>query len=157
MRIYLDHAATSFPKAPGVTEAMHDFLDQHAGNPGRGGHRLTIAASRHVEGARCDIAEFLGGDPERTMLGPGATFWINTVIRGFLREGYWADLVIVDTEKSTEVTRERVISKCGWSPFEGQTFRSGITATLVNGQPAWHGGQIMENAAAARLKVRPQR
>lgn len=77
--------------------------------------------------------------------------------RGFLREGHWADLVIVDTGKSTEVTRERIISKCGWSPFEGQTFRSSITATLINGQLAWHEGQIIENDAAARLKFRAQR
>ena len=50
------------------------------------------------------------------------------VDRGYLREGYWADLVLVDTRKQTEVTRERVLSKCGWSPFEGETFRSRSSA-----------------------------
>ncbi len=73
------------------------------------------------------------------------------VDRGFLREGYWADLVLVDTAQTTPVTPERVLSKCGWSPFEGRTFRSRILSTLVNGQLAWHEGQIVEHSAAARL------
>ncbi len=78
--IYLDHGATSWPKAPGVAEAMARFLEHEAGNPGRGGHRLTVAASRVIEGAREDIASLLGADPERTLLGPGTTFWLNTVL-----------------------------------------------------------------------------
>ncbi|MEK6247345.1 MAG: amidohydrolase family protein [Planctomycetales bacterium] len=72
--------------------------------------------------------------------------------RGYLREGYWADLVIVDSRKGTQVSSERVLSKCGWSPFEGETFRSSIVSTLVNGQPVWQDGQIVENDAAARLE-----
>ena len=82
---YLDHGATSFPKAPGVAEAMARFVAEDAGNPGRGGHRLTVAASRAIERARERIADLLGGDPERTMLGPGATFWLNTVLPGLAR------------------------------------------------------------------------
>ncbi len=77
--------------------------------------------------------------------------------RGFLREGYWADLVLVDTERDTAVTSERVLSKCGWSPFEGQTFRSTIAATCVNGQVVWQDGRIVESGAAARLEFEPQR
>ncbi len=87
MTIYFDHGATSFPKAPGTAEAMHRFLDEASGNPGRGGHRLTLAASRAVEGARETIATLLGGDPERTLLGPGTTFWLNTVMRSCLDGG----------------------------------------------------------------------
>jgi dihydroorotase len=79
------------------------------------------------------------------------------VNRGFLREGYWADLVIIDTDQQTVVTPGRVLSKCGWSPFEGVTFRSAIVSTLVNGLPVWHGGQIVESDAAARLQFKPQR
>ena len=72
--------------------------------------------------------------------------------RGFLREGYWADLVIVDPQATTEVTRNNVLSKCGWSPFEGNTFRSRIVSTIINGELSWHGGNILENKAAARLQ-----
>jgi dihydroorotase len=79
------------------------------------------------------------------------------VERGYLREGYWADLVIVDTNRSTPVTPERVLSQCGWSPFEGETFRAEIVATLVNGQPVYQDGRIVEADAAARLQFRPQR
>jgi cysteine desulfurase/selenocysteine lyase len=85
--IYLDHASTSFPKAPEVAEAVALFLNRAAGNPGRGGHRLAVAASRVVEGARADVAALLGGVPERTLLGPGATFWINTVLASRLAAG----------------------------------------------------------------------
>jgi cysteine desulfurase family protein len=87
MSIYLDHGATSFPKAPDVADAVSLFLNQAAGNPGRGGHRLTVAASRVVEGAREDVAALLGGDPERTVLGSGATFWINAVLASRLNAG----------------------------------------------------------------------
>jgi len=87
MSIYLDHAATAFPKAPDVAEAVTLFLKQAAGNPGRGGHRLTVSASRVVEGAREDVAALLGGNPERTVFGPGATFWINAVLASRLKAG----------------------------------------------------------------------
>jgi len=73
------------------------------------------------------------------------------VDRGFLREGYWADLVLIDTRQETRVTQARVLSKCGWSPFEGVTFRSRIISTLVNGQLAWHENKIIEHGSAARL------
>jgi len=86
-RIYLDHAATSFPKAPGVAAAVARHLESHAGNPGRGGHRLTVEASRAVEACREAVADLLGGHPERTLLGPGATFWLNTVLTALLRGG----------------------------------------------------------------------
>ncbi|MBN1336242.1 MAG: aminotransferase class V-fold PLP-dependent enzyme [Deltaproteobacteria bacterium] len=81
---YLDQAATSFPKAPGVSAAMASFLDGFAGNPGRGGHRLTVAASRAVEAAREAVAALLGAEPERTLFGPGCTFWLNTLLDGLL-------------------------------------------------------------------------
>jgi dihydroorotase len=77
--------------------------------------------------------------------------------RGYLREGYWADLVLVDTDRKTPVTRDRVLSQCGWSPFEGETFRSRIVSTLVNGKVAWADDQIVESDAAMRLEFGPQR
>jgi selenocysteine lyase/cysteine desulfurase len=85
--LYLDAAATSFPKAPGVAEAMARALVEPLGNPGRGGHRLAVAASRVVEEAREEAAGLLGSDPGRTLLGPGATFWLNTVLSSFLASG----------------------------------------------------------------------
>jgi len=77
--------------------------------------------------------------------------------RGYLREGYWADLVLVAGDSPTPVTRQRVLSQCGWSPFEGEVFRSSILATLVNGQVVYRDGDIIERNAAQRLHFRPQR
>lgn len=71
--------------------------------------------------------------------------------RGFLREGYWADLALVDLEAETPVTAERVLYRCGWSPFEGRVFKSRISATWVNGALAWDGNALIEHSAAQAL------
>lgn len=71
--------------------------------------------------------------------------------RGFLREGYHADLVILDDRAETHVRRENVLSRCGWSPFEGTRFRSRIDSTFVNGHLAWHNGALVEHDQASRL------
>ena len=70
--------------------------------------------------------------------------------RGFLREGFAADLVLIDDTPMT-VRREDVLSKCGWSPFEGTTFHSRIGATWVNGQLAWDGSQLVGAPNGRRL------
>lgn len=71
--------------------------------------------------------------------------------RGFLREGQWADLVLVDLAATTRVTSERVLSRCGWSPFEGRTFNSRIHSTWVNGELAYDGQSVLEHGAAMPL------
>lgn len=71
--------------------------------------------------------------------------------RGFIREGYWADLVLVDLNKPTLVSRENVLSKCGWSPFEGQTFRASVISTIVSGNLVYDQGKIMDGIYGKRL------
>ena len=71
--------------------------------------------------------------------------------RGFLREGYWADLVLIDDEELT-VQREDVLSKCGWSPFEGTTFHHKVGATWVNGRMVWNGEQLVGTPKGQRLE-----
>ncbi len=71
--------------------------------------------------------------------------------RGYIREGYFADLVLIDHMTPTTVRREDVLSKCGWSPFEGDTFRSSITTTIVNGVVAYENGRVTEAVAGQRL------
>lgn len=71
--------------------------------------------------------------------------------RGFLREGYHADLVLVEDRPFT-VKREDVLSKCGWSPFEGTTFSSRIASTWVNGALAWDGTALVGDPQGKRLE-----
>ncbi len=70
--------------------------------------------------------------------------------RGFLREGYFADLVLIDDTPFT-VERAQVLSKCGWSPFEGTTFHSRIASTWVNGHLAWDGRRLVGDPQGMRL------
>lgn len=71
--------------------------------------------------------------------------------RGFIREGYWADLVLVDLNKPYTVTKSNILSKCGWSPFEDHTFKSSIEHTIVSGQMAYSKGSLIEYGSGKRL------
>lgn len=64
--------------------------------------------------------------------------------RGFIRPGYYADLVLVDPKTSWTVTKDNILYKCGWSPFEGHTYQHAVWKTFVNGQLAYNNGQINE-------------
>ncbi|MCP4410592.1 MAG: dihydroorotase [Gammaproteobacteria bacterium] len=71
--------------------------------------------------------------------------------RGYIREGYWADLVLVDLDDAFTVDRQDVLYKCGWSPFEGISFRSRVDTVLVSGQVAYQQGSFVENVKGRRL------
>lgn len=71
--------------------------------------------------------------------------------RGYIKEGYFADLVLVDLEKTWEVTKDNILYKCGWSPFEGETFSSKVTHTFVNGHLAYENGNFNESQKGMRL------
>ena len=75
----------------------------------------------------------------------------NVKERGYLREGYAADLVLVNPNKPHTVIRDEVLSLCGWSPFEGETFSSSIAATFVNGQRVWDGTTVDSSVRGQRL------
>ncbi|MCB1925458.1 MAG: dihydroorotase [Gammaproteobacteria bacterium] len=81
--------------------------------------------------------------------GPAELFRVHE--RGYLREGYWADLVLVDMDRPQQVMREQVLYKCGWSPLEGDTLRSSIVATVVNGELKYHDGHFLGDACGRRL------
>jgi dihydroorotase len=71
--------------------------------------------------------------------------------RGYIREGYKADLVLINPNAPWTVTKENIAYKCGWSPFEGTTFRARVTHTFVNGHLAYENGKIAKITNAERL------
>ncbi len=71
--------------------------------------------------------------------------------RGYIREGYFADLVIVNPTKEITISKENILSKCGWSPFEGNTFSHSIDATFVNGNIVYKDGNVISNEIGKRL------
>lgn len=72
--------------------------------------------------------------------------------RGYIREGYWADLVLVDLEGSYTVSKENILSKCGWSPFEEYSFGASVSHTIVSGNLVYEDGEIIEGTAGMRLR-----
>ena len=71
--------------------------------------------------------------------------------RGYLREGYWADVVVLDPDKQWEVNKGNIHYKCNWSPFEGHTFKGQVESTIVSGHLAYHHGQFDESQKGKRL------
>jgi dihydroorotase len=72
--------------------------------------------------------------------------------RGYLREGHFADLTLIDPNKPQTVQRAEVLSKCGWSPFEHDTFRANVAATFVNGNLVARNGRLLEAPPGLRLQ-----
>ncbi len=72
--------------------------------------------------------------------------------RGYIRKGYKADLVLVDLHSPWAVKKDNILYKCGWSPFEGFTFTSRVTHTLVNGKLIYTNFKFAKNSSAERLE-----
>ena len=88
---------------------------------------------------------------EKTAHAPARLFRL--VDRGFIREGYWADLTLIDLNHRHSVDDQPILSRCGWSPFEGLTFRSSVKATIVSGHLAYHRNMVDPQPAGMRLDI----
>lgn len=119
--IYLDNAATSWPKPPQVITAAAGVMAQMFGNPGRGGHRASLRAGRVVSACREALAEYLGAEPDRTIFTLNCTDAINIALRGFLRHG---DHVLVTHDAHNAVMR----------PLSGLEERGEITLTVLRAE-----------------------
>jgi dihydroorotase len=86
---------------------------------------------------------------EKMCHAPAIAFQVKN--RGFLDEGAWADLCIVDVHRNWEVGKENIYYKCNWSPFEGHAFRGAVESTIVSGHLAWHQGHFNEEKMGERL------
>jgi len=87
---------------------------------------------------------------ERACHAPAELFGVHE--RGYVREGWFADLVIVDPERPYTVAKSNLLAKCHWSPFEGHEFSSTIDTTIVNGEVVYSDGELTKNIAGQRLE-----
>ena len=99
----------------------------------------------HVKNGKITIERVV----EKMAHNPAILFRIKE--RGFIREGYYADLVIVDPSRAYTVNHDNILYKCGWSPFEGYTFSSSIDKTFVNGEIVYDNRQVCEGTNGMRL------
>lgn len=86
---------------------------------------------------------------DKTAHSPAICF--NMDKRGFIREGYWADLTLINLNSAWTVNKQNILYKCGWSPFEGQTFQSKITHTIVSGNLVYADGKLIDGTMGQRL------
>jgi dihydroorotase len=107
-------------------------------------HSLVAMLEKHREG-RISMERLV----DKMCHNPAILFQIEK--RGFIREGYFADLVIVDAHSSWVVEKQNILAKCGWSPFEGKIFHSKVDTVLVSGHMAYHKGQFDETKKGERL------
>lgn len=92
---------------------------------------------------------------ERACHKPAQLFQVEQ--RGYLREGYWADIVVVDPEEKTQVKDSQLLSKCGWSPFSHLTFTNSIQTTIVSGQIAYYQGELNMTCRGQRAQFSKDR
>jgi cysteine desulfurase family protein len=161
--IYLDNAATSWPKPEAVVEAATTALRDDGGNPGRGGHRMALRASRHLAGTRAALTELFGiADPERIVLGPNATWAINLALKGILKPG---DEVVTGSmehnavlrplwalaQRGVKITKARTSPTAGLDPDEVKKALGPATRLVVTGLASNVGGAISPVAGIGSL------
>ena len=126
----LDEKSNSYLKAPSGGP-----LVQHA----------VVALMESYQKGRISLEKLV----EKMCHNPAILFQIEK--RGFVREGYYADLILVDPNDPWTVNKNNILYKCGWSPFEGVTFNSKITHTFLNGSLVYHNDKFSKEKAAMQL------
>jgi dihydroorotase len=129
----LEEKQQSYLQAPGGLPLVQDFL---------------VLALQKVRDGHFSLPHLV----RKICHAPALRFGVRE--RGFLREGFFADLTLVEPNGGTLVTRERVRSKCGWSPFEGERFDARVAATFVNGELAFDGTRLVGAPNGRRLEFR---
>ena len=126
----LDEKSNSYLKAPSGGP-----LVQHA----------VVALMESYQKGRISLEKLV----EKMCHNPAILFQIEK--RGFVREGYYADLILIDPNDPWTVNKNNILYKCGWSPFEGITFNSKITHTFLNGSLVYHNNKFSKDKAAMQL------
>ncbi len=136
--IATDHAPHTWDEKQG------DYENTYAGLP-LVQHSLQLMM-QYVENGKLTIEKMV----EKMCHNVATCFQIKN--RGFIREGYFADLVLIDPEQPYTITKQNILYKCGWSPLENTTFNSTITHTFVNGHLVYGNGVFNESQQGKRLK-----
>ncbi len=126
-----------------LEEKSQQYLQVPSGGP-LVQHSL-VAMLEFVKEGRLSVEKMV----QKMMHNPAVLFQIED--RGFIREGYYADIAIVNTNRPQTVTKDNLYYKCGWSPFEGTTFSSSVTATVLNGKVVMENGVITGEPSGKRL------
>jgi dihydroorotase len=126
-----------------LEEKKNNYMKAPSGGP-LVQHALTAMLEKSLEG-KITIEKVV----EKMCHNPAKLFQIKK--RGYIKEGYYADLAIVDMNSPWTVDKNNIIYKCAWSPFEGNRFRTKVTHTFVNGHLAYNQGQFSSLRNAKRL------
>ena len=126
------------------SEKKLDYLNCPSGGP-MVQHALPAMLTAHKKG-KISLEKIV----EKACHNPAKLFKIKK--RGFLREGYFADLVLIDLEKKNKVLKDSILYLCGWSPFEGTTFDASVINTFVNGKIVYDFGKIVSKPCGKRLE-----
>jgi dihydroorotase len=126
-----------------LTEKEGDYAHAHAGLP-LVQHPLLLMLHYYKQG-KLSLEKIV----EKMSHAVANCFQIEN--RGYIHEGYYADLVVIDTHKPHKVTKENIFYKCGWSPLENFTFSASIDKTFVNGNLVWSDGKFNEESRGQRL------
>lgn len=126
-----------------LEEKAQNYLNAPSGGP-LVQHALLAMLEKSIQGV-ITIERIV----EKMAHAPADLFRINN--RGYIKEGYYADLVEIHTGRKTQVNRNNVLYKCGWSPFEGINFNHEVSRTFVNGRLVYEGGKIIEGSNGKRL------
>ena len=127
-----------------IEEKSGDYLHAHAGLP-LVQHSLQLMLHYHREG-KITLEKVV----EKMSHAPAKCFQIAE--RGFIREGYYADLVLVNLHQTNTVSKDNLLYKCGWSPLEGFQFPANVEKTFVNGYPVYQNGKVDSTYRGMRLK-----
>jgi len=126
-----------------LEEKLNSYLKAPSGGPLV--QHAVVALMESYHKGRISLEKLV----EKMCHNPAILFQIEK--RGFIREGYYADLILVDPNDSWTVNKNNIMYKCGWSPFEGVTFNSKVTHTFLNGSLVYHNNKVSDNKAAMQL------
>ncbi len=136
--------------APHSIEEKNNYYTQAPSGGPLVQHAL-LSMMEHVKNGKITIERVV----EKMAHSPAILFRIEE--RGFIREGYFADIVVVDAKHNYQVNNSNILYKCNWSPFEGYEFSSAIDKTFVNGNIVYENNQVIDGTVGMRLSFNPDR